>query len=181
MINVFKEPKILFINKVYISNSSQQKKIEDNEEKEQENYNKYEKLPPFFKNYSSWVKSCDLHCWYCTLPFNSTPIFIPTIIEPVILKKNDEYNITTYGVFCCFNDAYNFIYKSLDINYSDKIEYIHKLNYLYKLFYGKNFKGVVNYINPLMLEKYGGKLTEEEYNNEKLSYMSEEEKKNYIV
>ncbi len=114
------------------------------------------KLPCVFESLEQWPKKTSLLCWHCSLPFNSMPIFIPKVIEPIISKnKYNKHFIGVYGVFCSFGDAMEFINKS---NWClvDKIEAGNKLRHLHKMFFDVPMKEIVSYPQVHDMIQYGG-------------------------
>lgn len=114
---------------------------------------KYIPLPDEFITLSCWLKETNLHCWYCTLQFNTIPIFIP---------KNINKKMQVYGVFCSFTCGYNFIHNQNE-TISKKTENKLRLKHLFSILYpDKVFEEYIYTLNdyyPYMLKKYGGHLT----------------------
>ena len=147
----------------------------------------YTKLPPFFTTIEEWVNTTNILCWYCHLNFDSVPVFIPKIIEPMIFKSSDsieimniyrnqdvrtenKFSIGVLGVFCSFGCAHSFI--NGGINRIDKIEQKNKLNFLYKQYYGVSDKNNYSqYPSPHIMIQYGGDITVEEYKIKTEKYM----------
>jgi hypothetical protein len=123
----------------------------------------FEKLPSVFESIIDWPTSTNILCWNCNLPFASTPIFIPTSIEPIISKiKENKYSIGVKGVFCWFSCAWHFIHnRQMDL--IDRIETLNKLKFLHKLITGNPMKDIVSYPSPFEMKQYGGDLTIEQY------------------
>lgn len=134
---------------------------------ENNNYSNYEKLQSTFTTLDIWPKTTNLHCWYCTLQFNTMPVFIPNVIEPIIRKSaiTKKYTISRYGVFCSFGCAYHHIVtrKSSIIEY---IEQINKLKFLHRYMHKKDLKDFDKYPNPYDLQQYGGDVSPEEFKNQ---------------
>lgn len=123
----------------------------------------YKKLPSIFESLDSWPKKTNLLCWHCSLPFDTVPIFIPKVIEPVISKtKPNKYSIGVFGVFCSFGDAMEFI-KNSNWTLMDKIESINKLKHLYKVFFNTTLKDVVSYPSVFDMIQYGGDIEINKY------------------
>lgn len=183
IISGIKIPKILFIKGVFKKDCSTddifEKKILENipantEEvistshsiEEDRQYIAYDKLPNIFESFETWPKKTNIHCWHCTLDFDSIPVFIPKVIEPRPNRRADRndtnYSISTYGVFCCFGCANKFI-ESRNYSMIEKIEMMNKLKLLHKFFYNKLMQDVISYPDPHQLQQYGGELTPEEF------------------
>jgi hypothetical protein len=133
------------------------------------NFVNYEKLPPIFSNIETWKHKTNLLCWNCALNFNSIPVFIPKVIEPLMIKnklgrekKSNSYSISVYGVFCTFGCAKQYI-ESHNYSISDRTENINKLNLLHKLFFNHNMKEMTDYPNPHNMKSFGGDMTVEEF------------------
>ncbi len=176
-------PKILFIRGVFkrdcVGDDFLEKKIIDNMKSSQiTEYNindnivdydecnaeqVYKKIPTIFETLEDWPDKTNLLCWHCSLSFDSVPIFIPRVIEPVISKnKFRKYSIVVFGVFCSFGDALEFVQAS---NWSimDKIEAFNKLKHLYKIFYGEKLKENINYPDVYDMVQYGGDISINQY------------------
>jgi hypothetical protein len=198
MIKCEKVSKILFIRGVYkrdcLSDDIFEKKILENSINDAAivstdtsistpidvNFVNYEKMPSTFNNIDTWKKKTNIKCWCCTLSFDTVPIFIPKVIEPITLKNKVErekitkqqFSISVYGNFCSFGCAYHYI-ETHNFNISDKIESINKLKLLHKLFYNTKLKDIGFYPDPYQLAQYGGTLTEVEFREEKNKYKRE--------
>lgn len=184
LISGIKIPKILFIKGVFKKDCSTddifEKKILENIDlpndeiisseaiDEQKKFISYDKLPSIFENYDMWPKRTNIHCWHCTLNFDTTPVFIPKVIEPKSNKKLDyesdkmTYSISTYGIFCSFGCANKFI-ESRNYSIIEKIEMNNKLKLLHKFFYKKIMTDYVSYPDPYQMQQYGGNLSPEEF------------------
>jgi len=118
---------------------------------------KYETLPCTFTSLAEWPNTTDFNCWSCYLSVKNIPVFIPTVI-------NGNMKMKVFGIFCSFNCAQLYI----NTHYDDKlkiIEYSSNLNLLYKAMTGKKILQIEPSFNPLFeLKKFGGELTQEEYN-----------------
>jgi hypothetical protein len=154
------KPKILFIQGV-----KKNIDIEPNPDKKESPVleSAKTKIPKIFINMEKWPKSTNLLCWYCTLPFDGTPVFIPSIVEPS--NRNDVncgLNIATEGNFCSFGCAYHCVLNK-NITLADRIDQLNKLRYLYKIFYNKTMPSFDLYPHPFNMDIYGGDLTKQEY------------------
>jgi hypothetical protein len=156
---------LISLNNIIINNN-----INNDEEQynpcyinENNNINYYEKLPFIFESVETWCCNTNLLCWHCSLHFDTKPIFIPKVIEPIISKEEKKkYSIGVYGVFCCFGDAMEFI-KNINWTTIEKIEAFNKLKFLYKIFYNKELKEIKNYPSIYDMVQYGGDLTPSNY------------------
>ncbi len=190
MISIIKSenlPKILFIKNVYkkdcqtddifekkiLENANSIINMQSNEEDQMttmEDFISYEKLPLIFSNIESWKKKTNIKCWCCTLSFDSMPIFIPNVIEPVLIKNKktrelsnkQQFSISVYGNFCSFGCAHFFIENS-NMNINERTESINKLKLLHKLIYNTKIKETGYYPSPYKLEQFGGDMTIAEY------------------
>lgn len=185
IISSIKIPKILFTKGVFKKDCSTddifEKKILENISlvtediitsnaiEEDRKYVSYDKLPSIFESFETWPKKTNVHCWHCTLNFDTIPVFIPKVIEPKSNRRivdinniNNNYSISTFGVFCCFGCANKFIQCR---NYSliEKIEMTNKLKLLHKFFYNKLMQDYISYPDPYQMQQYGGDLTPEEF------------------
>ncbi len=133
------------------------------------------KLPCNFESLDQWPKRTHLLCWHCSLQFNSMPIFIPKVIEPIISKnKHNQYSIGVFGVFCSFGDAMEFI-KNSNWVLTDKIEASNKLRHLYKLFFGTQLKETNSYPYVYDMIQYGGNMEVSEYKKQVESFKTQKE------
>lgn len=123
----------------------------------------YDKLPSIFDSIDNWPTTTNLLCWSCNLHFDTIPIFIPKVIEPVISKhKENKYSIGVFGVFCTFGCAWHFIHEH-QFSLIERVEAINKLKFLHKLLKGTSMKDIVTYPSPFEMEQYGGDLSIEKY------------------
>lgn len=183
-----KVPKILFIKGIFIkdclSDDIFEKKILEHTNPQSDynidnndletpidiNFINYEKFPTTFESIETWKKKTNIKCWCCTLSFDTIPIFIPNVIEPITPKNKIErenmlkqqFSISVYGTFCSFGCAYFFI-ESHNFSIAEKIESLNKLKLLHKLMYNKKIKDIGYYPSPYRLEQYGGNLTIAEF------------------
>ncbi len=184
LISGIKIPKILFIKGVFKKDCSTddifEKKILENinsqnneiscsnESEEQKKFISYDKLPSIFENFDMWPKRTNIQCWHCTLGFETTPVFIPKVIEPKTNRRLDydsdkmTYSISTYGVFCSFGCANKFI-ETRNYTIIEKIEMTNKLRLLHKFFYNRLMNDYVSYPDPYQMQQYGGDLSPEEF------------------
>lgn len=140
----------------------------------------YEKIPSTFENIETWKKRTNVKCWCCTLSFDSVPIFIPKVIEPITIKNKVErekitkqqFSISVYGTFCSFGCA-NYFIESRNFSISERVESINKLKLLHKLFYNTKIKETAFYPEPYRLEQYGGDMTIAEYKSLQETYKHE--------
>lgn len=149
------------------------------------NFINYQKLPNIFHDIASWEKKTNLLCWNCTLQFQSVPVFIPRVIEPVTSKfmashapRTDEthqkYSISVQGVFCSFGCARQYI-ETHNYSISEKTEKLNKLRLLHKLFYNNTkMKEVTSYPIPLEMKQFGGDLTIEDFREQLEKFKKDE-------
>lgn len=156
------EEYILFIENVkladLIKNNDQ---VDDNlidllKEKSGENYNK---IPPIFKNIDEWPKRTNLKCWYCSLNFDSIPIFIPIHCYLNNISNKQEFDVL--GNFCSFNCAKS----HLDIFFKDNFIYSKNLLILYNIINNKQVIDIESAPDKFDLNIYGGHLNQDEYKN----------------
>lgn len=113
-------------------------------------------IPQFFESIDKWPKKTNLCCWRCSLNFDTIPIFIPSVIEPIVNRNSEnKYSISVYGVFCSFIDATAFV-KESNWTWIEKVEAINKIKHLYRIFYGKNMPDYSNFPNVFSMVQYGG-------------------------
>jgi hypothetical protein len=135
--------------------------------------NYYNKLPTIFENINMWPTQTNLLCWYCSLSFDTMPVFIPKIIEPTmrsteINEKNKnthtcgKFIISVYGVFCTFSCAIEYV-NSHYHNLISRIETLNKIKFLHKYMLGEDMPAFTNYPSPFLMTQYGGDINQEQY------------------
>ena len=135
----------------------------------------YKKLPSLFETLDEWPDKTNLLCWHCSLPFDTMPVFIPKVVEPVISKiKKAKFSMGVYGVFCSFGDAVEFI-KMSNWLLIDKIEALNKLKHLYKIFYGTTLKEIAAYPSVFNMVQYGGDMDISQYKEMINNFKTDEE------
>ena len=112
-------------------------------------YEKIEQTNVNFKNNMTSTTSC---CFWCTEPFNTCPVYIPS--------KISKTSIDVYGHFCSPECATAFLFNE-KIDTSIKWERYSFINNIYN----KDYKKVINPApSPYyVLDKYYGSLSIEEY------------------
>ena len=114
---------------------------------------KYDLIPPIFESIEKWPKANNIRCWSCDFTFTSIPVFIP-----LAMKQNEDiWNISVLGNFCSFNCACRYI-----IDFLNK-DLLNNLIKLYFLFYNVKVYEIEPSPNRLLMEKYGGYMSEEEF------------------
>ena len=134
----------------------------------------YDKIPVLFTNINTWPKTTNLNCWYCSRNFKNRPWFEPQSIEPAtetIIEKTNNYTIYNNkkivlgvkGIFCSCNCVYSYIMLYCrDI--SDKLNKIMMLKILYEIFNeGKSIVDIKPAPHFTEMQKFGGNITESEY------------------
>ena len=117
------------------------------------------KIPKVFTSLETWIKKTNLRCWYCSLNFDTVPVFLPINIY----KKNNKILQDVHGNFCSFNCTQSYI----NVYFCNKDTFIYNNNLikLYKTFYKKNIASIDISPSKYDLALYGGYLTESEYKN----------------
>ena len=125
---------------------------------------KYDTIPSTFTSLREWPTTVNIHCWYCSLTFDTVPVFIPKVIEPSI-RNASEYTIATHGCFCSFNCAiaYNNLH---NVNLCKNIQVMDMILFIYKIFNNGNTHEIYESPNKYTLTKYGGLLTPGEYKDQ---------------
>ncbi len=118
-----------------------------------------DKIPKIFTTLDCWIKHTNLKCWYCSLNFDSIPVFIPINVY----KKNNILYQDVHGNFCSFNCAKSYI--NIYFANGDTFIYNNNLIKLYKIFNKKNIANIDISPPKFDMEIYGGYLTEDEYKN----------------
>tara|TARA_B100000900_G_scaffold101218_1_gene83821 strand:+ start:647 stop:1183 length:537 start_codon:yes stop_codon:yes gene_type:complete len=154
----------LFIEHVFLED------LFDNNTKSNEILNKnednfYKKIPNKFTDKLFWLKHTNINCWYCSCIFSNTPVFIPKNIE---YDNNDILFYKTYGCFCSFNCCISYINLKYPIS-GDLHNNVYKKQMLYKLYTNfypdKKITEILPSPERNLLKKFGGHLTDEEYQN----------------
>ena len=101
-----------------------------------------------------WPKTSNLLCWFCTRPIEGSPIGLP------YKKEGKIYH--TIGVFCSYSCALTCNFSSENTLVDDKYNTESILNELYMKTGGKG--KILKAPPKIVLLKYGGKLTNDEYN-----------------
>jgi hypothetical protein len=125
----------------------------------------YDKLPTIFESLDTWPKKTNLLCWYCTLSFDTVPIFIPKVIEPISKKtesSDSKFTFSVHGVFCSFGCACQYT-KITNYNIVEQIEILSKLKLLHKHLCNKKMVEYVSYPNIYQMKQYGGDLTTDQF------------------
>jgi hypothetical protein len=158
----------------------------------------YDKIPVIFTTVDKWLKSTNLHCWYCCRNFKNRPWFEPQSIEPIsevstgkILNSEElklsidkkQVSIVTNGIFCTCNCVRAYI----DLHNKDLAEKINKiamLRYLYEVFNGKSIPDIQPSPPPTEMIHFGGVLSSTEYqqkiDNLDTAYQRELEDNNFV-
>lgn len=173
----------LFLQGVYKTDCERMEDIFQNRlianNNEPEKIEIYDKIPPHFYDTTSWKKSTNIPCWWCTRKFKTIPWFIPTSIEPnskgdvgVMITSNNIRNtknekgviIGVEGNTCCANCSRAWIDKNVH-EIGERQNKIAMLHYLYELINGKKIPDIQPSPNPhTQLSKFGkGNLSESEY------------------
>ena len=96
----FKVPKILYIHGVFLEDCKEiadvleERLLEDSVK--QAPVVKINKLPPIYYGVDTWIKKCDVECFYCDKKFDTMPIFIPKSIEKY---SNGKFQMHTEACF----------------------------------------------------------------------------------
>ena len=164
---------ILFIEGVYMANC---KSVEDMMEKQMmeaimdsdeplpEKIMPASKIPMLYTGAHTWVSCTNSNCWYCGMLFDTTPIFVPSSIEPTGQGKNI---MGVEGCFCSFPCAASYI----NLHYQKPWDNINRqgmLKILYKELTGKKIDNIPPAPNKYKLVAYGGTMTPDEYRDELL-------------
>ncbi len=108
-------------------------------------------LPQFFNSIEKWPQKTNIHCWWCSLPFEDIPIAIP------IDYKNKTFEVV--GCFCSFNCALAYNFNSKNYN---KFERSSLLHLLYRKIKG-SYAQIIPSESKCVLKIYGGNISIKEY------------------
>lgn len=166
--NDYKMSKMLFIKGVFIKDCVTigdifERQIMEQIEESQPIVDVYQTLPSIFCDLETWVKTTNINCWFCDLTFESTPVFIPSVIE--IAATPIGYKIGTYGCFCSFCCAMSF--NNLHNNKLCKnITVKEMLLFLYKIYNrGVGVKEILQSPSKYQMVQYGGSVDPTVYKN----------------
>jgi len=178
------EPNILFLKGVKLSDLKTfdmmfLSKIQEN----LSNYNvekpaqlasaEYSALPKSFININKWIKSTNLHCFYCDRQYKTCPVPIPS--GETVFRSNREFEINIQGLCCNFPCVVAYLISSCQ----KKSDYDIKLNLLldlYLLFTGTAIKIIKPSPSKYIMKKYIGNdrgITEDEYGDKIQETMNE--------
>lgn len=149
-------PKILFIRGAFMRDCLAEQALDH--ESKTDSFQEYDELPTVFHNVWDWKPSTNLRCWHCDLTFESTPIFVPKIIEP----KDGGVVMITEGNFCSFHCAVSHV-NLVCPNVNDNIEAKNKLKYLYSVMNGRTVREIEPMPSRYLMKYYGGHLTAAQY------------------
>jgi hypothetical protein len=111
----------------------------------------YSEVPEVFESKNTWPIFCDLDCYICTCPINSTPLFIPIYIDEQKIYRGSNPVICSpnCGIILCNNDT-------------NSIDYLRELCYR---IIGKKL-GIINPSNDkIIITNYGGTISKERYSS----------------
>lgn len=160
----YKVPKILFIKNVFIKDCIQ---IDDLFEqqlfeqlKQDDDIIIYDKIPSLFMCMETWIKKTNVKCWYCDLNFETTPVFIPKLIEPSTTKSG--YSMGVLGCFCSFSCAmvYNNLYNNKLCN---NIKTREMLLFLHNIFFNYHVREIYESPSKYIMKQYGGDIEPTKY------------------
>ena len=156
--SAFNQPTFLFLEGVFkkdcLVNAHTSNKVSDTD------FIVYDELPKLFYGLTDWPKSCNLHCWHCSLTFDTVPVTTLSYIEP---EGRFGFIGATHGVFCSFPCASSFIDREYSI-LNDRVEAHGKLRFLYSEYYGTKMPSSIPPApRKTELRKYGGKLSEAQF------------------
>ena len=124
----------------------------------------YNKIPTVFKSLNDWPLETNLLCWFCNRSFTNRPYFFP---EKLLPCGDDCVEFTPKGNYCSANCvAASIDTKVVDIKDRSSIRqnWYRLLFYEVKIFTGQDVTKIRPALSPHEMIKYGGRLTEEEYN-----------------
>jgi hypothetical protein len=162
-IKEFKVPKILFIRGLFLKDCIPiddifEQQLIDRLDEDDEKIMEFDKIPSVFTTLNTWVKKINIQCWLCDLNFDTSPVFIPRLIEP----SGCGYTIGTEGCFCTFSCAMAYI----NIHYPKIYDNVRKhdmLKFLYKIFHDAKAREILSSPNRHEMVHYGGPLSINEY------------------
>ena len=152
--------------------------LNDNFKENNNNKSIFEKIKDININYRNSVTNTTSCCFWCTEPFNSCPIYIPS--------KLTKTNIDVYGHFCSpecataflFNEKldasikwerYSFINNIYNSEYKRKIIPAPSPFYVLSKYYGnlsiEEYRKIINYNELIIINKPVTKITPELYMN----------------
>ena len=162
-IKEFKVPKILFIRSVFIKDCVLiddifEQQLIDRLDEDEVKVIKFDKMPSIFTTLNNWIKKINIRCWFCDLNFDTSPVFIPRLIEP----SGGGYTIGTEGCFCTFSCAMAHI----NVHYPKIYDNVRKrdmLKFLYKMFNNSKIREILASPSRYEMIHYGGSLDIHQY------------------
>jgi hypothetical protein len=117
-------------------------------------YDKYDKIPPYFTTIEDSPTHTNLKCWSCCMNFKTRPWF-----EPLRLSKN---KIARHGNFCspCCVALYIELHTNNPAMRQDKLN---MLKYVYFLYTGNHVITIKPALPHTCMLEYGGDTTPEAY------------------
>lgn len=119
----------------------------------------YDHLPDRFENLYTWPPNCNLHCATCGCKTKRYPFFIPHRIEEEIFYRG------TNPMNCSPSCAL----KLINLRCQDQYLRKHKIQMVQKLterMTGLTGCHIIESWDPLKLEKYGGHITDRQYQDQ---------------
>lgn len=101
-----------------------------------------------------WPEKTNIRCWWCTLPFDSIPCFIP--------KKMRVGKYHVIGCFCSFNCSMAYNLYALDQNQYECLRQCALIHTMYTEIYGE-IKEILPSPPKEVMAMYGGKLSVDQY------------------
>lgn len=119
----------------------------------------YDTIPRVFKGVKDWPKHTNLRCWWCTLQFQNSPLFLPERCYNVgeILCMDV---IGVFNSFPCIIAYMNMLYKS---DQPRRIQATDSIKRLYRIFTGKILSRMEQAPDKSKMNMYGGLLSQDEY------------------
>ena len=154
----FKVPKILYIHGVFLEDCKQigdvleERLMEENNNELEVGAIIHKKLPHIYRGADSWVKKCNIKCFYCDRFFETVPLFIPKSIEK---NNNGGFNMQREECF----DLWPCVIRRIEIKYpkySVQQEKINMVLFLYEDMTGRKLTSIPGNIDKYEMDCYEG-------------------------
>jgi hypothetical protein len=122
-----------------------------------------DKIPSHFTDIEKWPKETNLCCHSCCFTFVGPPLFVPKGINHH--GDNNQLEISVEGNFCSFSCAQIYIDEKYPPHtyYAKHWNICNMLRFVYSLFTGRQVAHILPAPSKLLLRKYGGTMTEDQF------------------
>jgi hypothetical protein len=119
----------------------------------------YDKIPRYFSGLQTWPKSMNLRCWWCTLQFGGTPLFMPERFY----DADGHPRIDVTGAFCSFPCLVGYVNQLHKADKTRRQQMCEHIKRLFKIMTGKTMYYMDAAPDKSKLNIYGGPMSIEDY------------------